>query len=173
MPSVAASRPRGSTPRGIKITSNRFYKDSETIRCVGPGGYSDPPLGKEFVGFGILQIEEHYSNYTGGLPHCYIPLLSVKPGIKSMGYGKSIVDHLIAEAALNVRDFEGYVSSYLFLDVYVANEPAIRLYRDKCQFVVLNPNNPISDPDEHNEPYFVMARNVALSEKVVPAPMPS
>ncbi|AMV25855.1 hypothetical protein VT84_15765 [Gemmata sp. SH-PL17] len=90
-----------------------------------------------------------------------------------MGYGKSIVDHLIAEAALNVRDFEGYVSSYLFLDVYVANEPAIRLYRDKCQFVVLNPNNPISDPDEHNEPYFVMARNVALSEKVVPAPMPS
>ncbi len=28
-------------PPGIRITSNRFYRDSKTIRCVDPGIYRD------------------------------------------------------------------------------------------------------------------------------------
>ncbi len=124
-------------------------------------GYADPEAGRDLVGFGTITVTSLYSRYTGGLPHCYIPLLSVKPAIKSYGYGQFIVDHLVAEAAVHIPLWEsGTISDRVFLDVYTANDRALRLYRDKCQFVCLNPDAPVLDPDENNEPYVVMARNV-------------
>jgi ribosomal protein S18 acetylase RimI-like enzyme len=126
-------------------------------------GYTDHQAGRDIVGFGTLSVSNLYSQYTDGLEHCYIPLLAVKPGIKSYGYGQSIVDHLVAQAAIVFRFFRpGTISDRVFLDVYTANDKACRLYREKCEFVTLNPDAPIPDEDENNEPYVVMARNVAV-----------
>lgn len=101
----------------------------------------------------------------------------MKPGIKSYGYGQFIVEHLVSEAAIVVnRELRAgeEIAGHLFLDVYTANAPAINLYSNKCQFVTLNPHAPLIDADEHNEPYYVMARNVALATAThgPPAPMP-
>jgi hypothetical protein len=126
--------------------------------------YIDPQAGKDPIGFGTISVSNLYSRYTHDLPHCYIPLLSIKPDVKSFGYGQSIVEHLVAEAAVVVRMSESEtISDYLFLDVYTANEKASRLYDQKCQFVILNPDAPILDPDENNEPYVIMARKVSTS----------
>jgi ribosomal protein S18 acetylase RimI-like enzyme len=93
-------------------------------------------------------------------------LLAVKPGIQSYRYGQSIVEHLVAEAAVHIPLWPaGEISDRVFLHVYTANDRAFNLYQRKCQFVTLNPDAPIPDPDENNEPYVVMARNVAVSQK--------
>lgn len=129
-------------------------------------GFVDPLAGRELVGFGTIQISCLHSVYTSGLPHFYIPALSLRPGVQSYGYGRSIVEYLIAEAAVwSVRWQEADVppAPYLLLDVYTANTRAIELYRDRCQFVVLNPDYPDPDPDESNEPYYVMGRNVQIA----------
>src|SRR5438105_3664538 len=60
--------------------------------------YRDPD--GRLVGFGTLDVCGDCREFTGGKPHLYIPLLAVNPTIKSLGYGTSIVHHLIDEAAL-------------------------------------------------------------------------
>jgi len=66
---------------------------------------------------------------------------------------------LVSEAVLFHRSPHP-MSDLLFLDVYGTNAPAIGLY-EKCGFQKLNPTNPIPDPQNGNEPYFVMARKLA------------
>ena len=119
------------------------------------------PHGKK-VGFGSLHECDEYARFTGGMFHCYIPLLAVHPNFFGQGHGRAIVEHLIGEAALTVESLAPDFSNNLFLDVYAANAPAISLYR-KCGFEVLNPNTPILDPLENNETYVVMAKNVEIS----------
>jgi ribosomal protein S18 acetylase RimI-like enzyme len=112
------------------------------------------------VGFGTLDLCKEYERFTAGKYHCYIPLLAVHPAFERRGHGRSIVEHLIAEAVLFAQSAAG-ISDLLFLDVYAANQPAISLY-EKCGFVILNPNSPILDPLENKEPYVVMAKKVAV-----------
>ena len=50
----------------------------------------------------------------------------------------------------------------MFLDVYAANGDALSLYQERG-FTTLNQNNPIPDPLENNEPYFIMARSVTVA----------
>jgi len=112
------------------------------------------------VGFGTLDFCEEYARFTDNKPHPYIPVLAVHPNFQNRGHGRRIVEHLVAQAAVAIRRMP-HVSIRLFLDVYKAN-PAISLYQ-KCGFEILNPDSPIPDPNESNEPYFVMARNVAIA----------
>jgi ribosomal protein S18 acetylase RimI-like enzyme len=113
------------------------------------------------VGFGTLDVCKEYERFTGGKFHSYIPLLAVNPSFERRGHGRSIVEHLIGEAALVARSPADY-SDLLFLDVYTSNQPAISLY-EKCGFTTLNPDQPIPDPKERGEPYIVMAKKVAVS----------
>ena len=112
------------------------------------------------VGFGTLDVCEEYERFTGGKFHPYIPLLAVHPKFQRRGHGRRIVDHLIGEAVSFARNAPS-MSNRLFLDVYKANEAAISLYQS-CGFTLLNPENPIPDCGENNEPYFIMARSVAV-----------
>ena len=112
----------------------------------------------ELVGFGTLLISDVYADLTGGFLHCYIPLLSAKPGQK--GCGRPIVNHLVGEAAIWFNQLRSEpVSDHVFLDVYADNTDAINSYR-KSGFRVLNEDAPRLDPEEHDAPYFVMARSV-------------
>ena len=119
------------------------------------------------AGFGSIAVCKDYQQFTDGKLHTYIPLLAVNPApdFARRGHGHSIVQHLIAEAVLIAQSARDFLSDILFLDVYVANQPAISLY-DKCSFIALNSTNPILDPQENNEPYIVMAKKVTVS----PAP---
>jgi ribosomal protein S18 acetylase RimI-like enzyme len=129
--------------------------------------YRDPAASSELVGFGTFCIADFHSGFTDGRPHTYIPVLAANPGVQSRGYGQAIVEHLVEVATVIVRRWPpGLISDKLFLDVYIANERACKLYSEKCGFVTLNPDNPIPDPAENEEPYVVMARSVAVS----PAP---
>ncbi len=117
------------------------------------------PGSPELVGFGTFVISDLYANLTGGLPHCYIPLLSAKPGQK--GCGKPIVKYLMDEAAVWVKQTESQISTRVLLDVYAENADAINSYT-KSGFEILNPDQPLLDAAENNAPYFVMARNVEV-----------
>jgi len=121
--------------------------------------YRDPDANT--VGFGTLDACKEYDQFTGGKVHCYMPLLAVNPAFQKRGHGRSIVEHLIAEAVL-IAQSPADISDLLFLDVYTANQGAISLY-DKCGFVTLNPGAPIPDPPENNETYIIMAKRVAVS----------
>jgi ribosomal protein S18 acetylase RimI-like enzyme len=121
--------------------------------------YQDPNGNK--VGFGTLDLCRENERFTGGKHHAYIPLLAVHPACRGQGHGRSIVEHLVAEAVL-IAQSPHDLSNLLFLDVYTANQPAIALY-EKCGFTILNPAAPIPDPQEHNETYVIMARNVAIA----------
>ncbi len=121
--------------------------------------YRDPE--GNTVGFGTLDLCNEYERFTEGKPHTYIPLLAVNPAFQKRGHGFSIVQHLIAEAVLISRSVPAW-SEYLFLDVYLTNQRAIALY-EKCGFVKLNPDTPFPDPQENNEPYIVMAKNLAIA----------
>ena len=91
-----------------------------------------------------------YSAFTEQKPHCYIPLLSAKPGAR--GYGAAIVELLVAEATSLVQSCDpDELSEMLLLDVYVANETVSKLY-ERCGFVTLNPTTPLIDPDEDDAP---------------------
>ncbi|MFO0927293.1 MAG: N-acetyltransferase [Gemmataceae bacterium] len=120
--------------------------------------YNDPA--GQTVGFGALDVCREYQQFTSGKDHGYIPVLAVNPKFQGRGHGRTIVEHLTTEAALCVQGAAG-LSEFLFLDVYVANQRAIDLYV-RCGFTVLNPDLPIADPDENQEPYFIMARNVSI-----------
>jgi len=113
------------------------------------------------VGFGTLDVCKEYERFTDGKYHSYIPLLAVNPAFQKRGHGRSIVQHLIAEAVLIAQSPANF-ADFLFLDVYTANQGAIALY-EKCGFVTLNPDAPILDPQENNEPYIIMAKKVAVA----------
>lgn len=113
------------------------------------------------VGFGTLDVCKEYERLTGGKYHAYIPLLAVNPAFQKRGHGRSIVEHLIAEAVLISHGVDD-ISDFLFLDVYTANQGAIALYQ-KCGFATLNQDAPIPDPEENNETYIIMARNLAVA----------
>ena len=126
--------------------------------------YVDPLVGPSSVGFGSISVTNIYSALTGNQRHLYIPLLSANPQLKSYGYGKSIVEHLVAEATQLLDTFKQSGEDLweaVFLDVYVKNEPACNLYTNKCGFRILNLTNPEPDPAENGEPYYVMARKLA------------
>ena len=120
--------------------------------------YQDPA--GNTVGFSTLDVCREYERLTSGKFHSYIPLLAVNPAFQKRGHGRSIVEHLIAEAALIARN-AAEISDFLFLDVYTANQGAISLY-GKCGFLTLNPDSPIPDPQENNETYVIMARRVSV-----------
>ena len=113
----------------------------------------------EAVGFGTLDICCEYPDFTHGKSHLYIPVLGVHPHNSGRGYGRQIVEYLVRIATL-IYQSKANLFDLLFLDVYQANEAAIGLYSNKCQFIALNPNNPIPDPNQNNEPYIVMARKL-------------
>ena len=73
------------------------------------------------------------------------------------GYGKSIVRHLIDEAALLAITSHACCDT-LFLDVYIDNFIAINLYK-RFGFVNVK-EEPIPDPKEDDGPFFVMARRL-------------
>ena len=85
----------------------------------------------------------------------------MNPAFQKRGHGRSIVQHLIAVAAQICQSRPAW-SKYLFLDVYLANRGAIALY-EKFGFTILNPDAPIPDPQESNEVYVVMARELAVA----------
>src|SRR5260370_273819 len=121
--------------------------------------YRDPK--GNTVGFGALDVCREYERLTDGKYHSYIPLLPVHPAFRGLGHGQRIVEHLVAEAALFAQSPVG-ISDRLFLDVYTGNQGAISLY-ERCGFEILNPDSPIPDPQENNEPYVIMARSLAVA----------
>jgi ribosomal protein S18 acetylase RimI-like enzyme len=118
-------------------------------------GFRDPADQNELVGFGTLSVSSLYSQYLNGAKHCYIPLLAVHPDKNGRGHGRAIVEHLVREAAR--RSADRTLSPRVLLDVYTANAPAVGLY-GKCGFEILNPNHPIPDPAENQEPYVIMSK---------------
>jgi ribosomal protein S18 acetylase RimI-like enzyme len=127
--------------------------------------YRDPH--GNIIGFGTLDLSKEYDQFTSGNSHVYIPLLAVNPAFQRRGHGRSIVQHLFAEAVLIAQSCAGFpqplvwgpLSDFVFLDVYTANQPAVHLYTT-CGFVKLNPTAPFLDPHENNEPYIVMAKKI-------------
>jgi ribosomal protein S18 acetylase RimI-like enzyme len=120
--------------------------------------YRDP--GARLAGFGTLDVCDDYREFTGGRPHPYIPLLAVNPTVKSLGYGTSIVRHLIEEAAL-LACRPGECHDVLFLDVYTTSEKAISVY-GACAFEQIT-ESPIQDLQEGGKSYIVMAKRVSIS----------
>ncbi len=116
------------------------------------------PDGK-IVGFGALAINRDHSRYTHGNPHLHIPLLGKNPSVKSLGYGKSILNHLISEAALRVK-WQNLKSDAVFLEVYTTSIKAISLYQDDFGFVKLTAS-PCDDKAEGKQ-FWVMARSVGV-----------
>jgi ribosomal protein S18 acetylase RimI-like enzyme len=121
--------------------------------------YRDPD--NRLVGFGTLSVSWDCRRLNGGRNHTYIPLLAVNPTIKSLGFGTSIVQHLIDEAALLCFDTGGFFD-VLFLDVYTTNTKAIELYK-KFGFINLT-DEPIQDTEEDGKTYIIMAKRVSTPE---------
>lgn len=128
--------------------------------------YHDPDGNK--VGFGTLDLCNDYAQFTDGKLHAYLPVLGVHPNFQKRGHGRSIVEHLIAEAVMIAQSFDD-CSDLLFLDVYTANTPAISLY-ERQGFVTVNQDSPIPDPEEHDEPYVIMAKKVLVASPAPPPP---
>ncbi|MCS6977024.1 MAG: GNAT family N-acetyltransferase [Gemmatales bacterium] len=110
------------------------------------------------VGFGTLDVCCECSEFTGGKPHPYIPLLAVNPNLMGKGYGTAILSHLVDEAALLA--LEGKCHDVLFLDVYTTSQAAIGLYK-KNGFIEISAQ-PIPDPDEGGKTYIIMAKRVSV-----------
>jgi ribosomal protein S18 acetylase RimI-like enzyme len=145
----------------------RMLRDDIPQRVQYGGGriwiYRDPS--SLAVGFGTFDICSDYRAYTNNAPHTYIPLLAVNPRIKSLGYGESIVRHLIGEAAIAVRQATTCYD-FLFLDVYADNARAIRLY-ERCAFSRLI-GGPLHDMEEDGREYIIMARRVSTPAESAP-----
>lgn len=120
--------------------------------------YREP--GGMLAGFGTLTFSDVCSKLNGGRRHVYIPLLGVNPTTKSLGYGTSILRHLVEEAALLCLDTGGYFD-VLFLDVYASNVKAIALY-ERCGFQNLT-DEPLRDTEENDRPYIIMARRISTA----------
>lgn len=117
--------------------------------------YRDPD--GRIVGFGTIDVCEEYSEYTSRKPHPYIPLLAVNQEMGGRGHGKSIILHLIDEAA-RLASTPNTCCDTLFLDVYADNLKAINPYMI-FGFVNIK-DKAIPDPQEGNKPFFVMARRL-------------
>jgi ribosomal protein S18 acetylase RimI-like enzyme len=117
--------------------------------------YLDPE--KNIVAFGTLSICHDYALLTDGKPHLYIPLLAVHPDQRGRGYGRSVVEHLVGEAACIVQADPAHFHSAVFLDVYDESVAAFNLYQ-KCGFATLG--NPIVDP-LNGKVYRIMAKRVS------------
>lgn len=111
------------------------------------------------VGFGTLDVCDDWREFTGGRPHPYIPLLATNPTVKSLGYGTTILRHLVEEAAL-LASRPG-CHDELILDVYTTSEKAIKLYTDGGFRCVID--GPRADPAEGGKEYIVMARRVSVA----------
>lgn len=120
--------------------------------------YRDPQ--RQVVGFGTIDVCDDYAAYTSGKSHPYIPLLAVNPTIKSLGYGTTIVRHLIDEAAL-LAYRPGSCHDVLFLDVYTTSEKAIALYIENGFAPIAT--SPIPDLQEADKLYIVMVKRVAVT----------
>jgi ribosomal protein S18 acetylase RimI-like enzyme len=120
--------------------------------------YRDPP--GRLAGFGTLDVCNDCSAFTEGRSHLYIPLLAKNPTIKSLGYGTSILRHLVDEATVIAHQCD-WIHDVLFLDVYESNTKAIGLY-SKSGFAIVTPE-PLLDPDENNKPFVVMAKRISAA----------
>ena len=155
----------GISPRTVLRGAGRAptpWRHPPRVQREGAFVWAYQDRDRNTVGFGSLSVCDDYGRFTGGQPHCYIPLLGVNPAFQRRGHGRRIVEHLTAEAASSARSGES-CSDVLFLDVYVENRNAISLY-EKCGFAILNPDAPDADPQENNELYFVMGRKVSLDK---------
>ncbi len=137
---------RHDIPRRAQFSSGRIWV------------YRDPV--QRLVGFGTIDSCDDYREFTSGLSHPYIPLLAVNPIVKSLGYGTSIVKHLVAEAVLLAHGDPG-LDDVLYLDVYENNHKAIQLY-ERCGFTTLVAE-PFTDGEENGRPYIVMAKRLDVS----------
>ena len=137
---------RGDMPQRVRYGDGRIWV------------YRDPA--GQLVGFGTIDVCDFYGEFTSGRPHPYIPLLAVNPTIKSLGYGTTIVEHLIGEAALLVNR-PGGCHDVLYLDVYTTSTKAISLYT-LCGFEQVTPN-PVPDPLEGGKTYIVMRKRVSVA----------
>ena len=132
--------------------------------------YADPSAPGLPVGFGTLDLSADWGELTGGRPHPYIPLLSVLPGMGGRGYGEAVVRHLAAEAVLLVRRADG-CDDRLLLDVYESSVAAVRLYT-RCDFRAVDVGRLLTDPDDGDRPYVIMAKGVRLAPPGEPATTP-
>jgi ribosomal protein S18 acetylase RimI-like enzyme len=130
-------------PQRVKFESARIW------------AYRDPD--ENIVGFGTLSVCDDWREFSDGKRHTYIPLLAVHPNRRGLGHGKSIVDHLIEEAACLVSAYRGALHAAVFLDVYEYSIGARKLYEDRG-FQALG-NRAFLD-EVTNERYFVMAKRV-------------
>jgi GNAT superfamily N-acetyltransferase len=105
--------------------------------------YRDPT--GQPVGFGTLDICSDYCTMVGDALHPYIPLLAVNPTVRSLGYGTSILRHLIAEAVVLSR--LNSCADILFLDVYTSSARARALYERELFRPI---TGEIFDPVEQN-----------------------
>lgn len=117
--------------------------------------YTDPA--SEIVGFGTLSVCADYAALTDGKPHAYIPLLAVHPDKRGLGHGRSIVEHLVGEAAYIVQADPETLHHAVFLDVYEESVAAFGLYL-KCGFQALG--NRLWVDDLNAKRYRVMAKRV-------------
>jgi ribosomal protein S18 acetylase RimI-like enzyme len=117
--------------------------------------YHDP--NKQPVGFGTIDVCRDHSALVAGNQHPHIPLLAVNPTIKSLGYGSSILQHLISEAAILAR-FK-ICSDILFLEVYSDAIKPRKLY-DAAGFLPVTDD--IFDVDE-DKTFIVMAKRVSTT----------
>lgn len=109
------------------------------------------------VAFGTLDMCNDYPQLTEGKHHTYIPLLAVHPDHRGRGYGRVVVDHLVSEAACEVRDNADALDHAVFLDVYEESVAAYKLYL-KCGFVALGSDWSV-DPI-NGKRYRIMAKRV-------------
>lgn len=114
----------------------------------------------EVVGFGAIQFmsEDCLSFAEPGKLHTYLVVLGTHPGHQKRGHGKRIFNHLFDLSIQYAagQAIEGY-DDCVYLDVYTTNTIAIGIYQ-KAGFTILNEVDPIPDPAENNETYYVMAR---------------
>lgn len=129
------------------IAQRMQYNNCRLWTYINPDG--------DVVGFGTLEISNYYTEYTAGLPHLYIPLLALKPNVGRFGYGTSIVEHLIREAATIMTGVPA-CDALLFLDVYADSTAAIRLY-NKCGFIRLV-DSQMFDDQAGGKPYYIMTK---------------
>ena len=81
----------------------------ERLNCCWIWVYCDPA--GRLAGFGTLDVCDDCSEFTEGRSHLYIPLLAKNPTIKSLGYGASIVRHLVDEATVIGTSTIGFMMS--------------------------------------------------------------
>ena len=110
------------------------------------------------MGFGTLDLCCEYPGFSAGRNHPYIPLLAVHPDFQRRGYGRSILRHLIAEAAFMAKQHQ--CQDILYLNVYIDSLKARALY-EKSGFETIR-SVPIADPEEGGRVFVVMAKRVGV-----------